>query len=108
MLATVLFGGMRSITFAQAFQFWLKLTALLVPVAFLLLAWHGDGSPHQASGEPATAREPRPSCQVTRRTEVEVPAATTYLVRGAGRRPARSTARPRCRRAGTGSAPARR
>ncbi len=47
-LVTVLFGGMRSITFAQAFQFWLKLTALLVPVAFLLIAWHGDGSPRTA------------------------------------------------------------
>jgi Na+(H+)/acetate symporter ActP len=33
-------GGMRSITFVQAFQYWLKLTALLVPVIFLLFAWH--------------------------------------------------------------------
>lgn len=39
-------GGMRSITFVQAFQYWLKLTALLVPAAFLLLAWQGDGRPH--------------------------------------------------------------
>jgi len=30
-------GGMRSITFVQAFQFWLKLTALAVPVCALLL-----------------------------------------------------------------------
>ncbi|MER5178383.1 cation acetate symporter [Streptomyces sp. NPDC002896] len=36
-------GGMRSITFVQAFQYWLKLTALLVPAFFLLLAWHRDG-----------------------------------------------------------------
>ena len=35
-LVNVLFGGMRSITFVQAFQYWLKLTALLVPVMFLL------------------------------------------------------------------------
>jgi cation/acetate symporter len=41
----VVSGGMRSITFVQAFQYWLKLTALLVPVAFLLLAWRGDGAP---------------------------------------------------------------
>ncbi len=27
---------MRAITFVQAFQYWLKLTALLVPVVFLL------------------------------------------------------------------------
>jgi cation/acetate symporter len=32
-------GGMRSITLVQAFQYWLKLVALLVPVCFLLLTW---------------------------------------------------------------------
>src|SRR3954452_9727883 len=31
-LVSVLAGGMRSITLVQAFQYWLKLTALLVPV----------------------------------------------------------------------------
>ena len=46
-------GGMRSITFVQAFQYWLKLTALAVPVVFLLLAWQADGSPSPADG-PAT------------------------------------------------------
>ncbi len=30
-LATVVLGGMRSVTFVQAFQYWLKLTALAVP-----------------------------------------------------------------------------
>jgi cation/acetate symporter len=30
-------GGMRSITFVQAFQFWLKLTAIAVPVVFMIL-----------------------------------------------------------------------
>ncbi|MGH3471003.1 MAG: cation acetate symporter [Nocardioidaceae bacterium] len=44
-LVNVLSGGMRSITFVQAFQYWLKLTALLVPLAFFLVAWRGDGSP---------------------------------------------------------------
>ncbi|MCU6480301.1 cation acetate symporter [Arthrobacter sp. A2-55] len=34
---TVITGGMRSITFVQAFQFWLKLTALAVPAFFILL-----------------------------------------------------------------------
>src|SRR4029078_10863926 len=42
-LVNVVFGGMRSITFVQAFQYWLKLTALLVPVMFLLAVWVGDG-----------------------------------------------------------------
>ncbi len=31
-------GGMRSITFVQGFHYWLKLTALGVPVVFLLIA----------------------------------------------------------------------
>jgi cation/acetate symporter len=38
-------GGMRSITFVQAFQFWLKLTALAIPVVVLLFALRGDGLP---------------------------------------------------------------
>jgi Na+(H+)/acetate symporter ActP len=42
-------GGMRSITFVQAFQYWLKLTALLLPAAVLLAVWAGDGAP-AASG----------------------------------------------------------
>ena len=38
-MVNVVSGGMRSITFVQAFQYWLKLTALLIPVFFLLNAW---------------------------------------------------------------------
>ncbi|REE99400.1 cation acetate symporter [Thermomonospora umbrina] len=41
----VLSGGMRSITLVQAFQYWLKLTALAVPVLFLLIAWRYDAAP---------------------------------------------------------------
>lgn len=44
-IANVALGGMRSITFVQAFQYWLKLTALLVPMIFVLLHWQGDGRP---------------------------------------------------------------
>jgi cation/acetate symporter len=40
---TVVTGGMRSITFVQAFQYWLKLTALAVPAVFILLQLHGGG-----------------------------------------------------------------
>ncbi len=42
---TVAGGGMRSATFVQAFQYWLKLTALAVPAVFLVLAWRADGAP---------------------------------------------------------------
>src|SRR5512139_2228078 len=52
-LVNVMSGGMRSITFVQAFQYWLKLTALLVPVMFLLVVWAGDGAASPA--EAATA-----------------------------------------------------
>jgi cation/acetate symporter len=45
----VALGGMRSITFVQAFQYWLKLTALAVPVLFLVLHWQADGRPELAA-----------------------------------------------------------
>jgi cation/acetate symporter len=43
--ANVALGGMRAITFVQAFQYWLKLTALAVPMIFLILQWQADGRP---------------------------------------------------------------
>src|SRR6476659_8130407 len=42
-LVNVVSGGMRSITLVQAVQYWLKLCALLVPLAFLLVQAHGQG-----------------------------------------------------------------
>ncbi|MFE2129921.1 sodium/solute symporter [Streptomyces amritsarensis] len=50
-------GGMRSITFVQAFQYWLKLAALLVPAFFLIGAWAGDGAPRATFDAPAVFRE---------------------------------------------------
>ncbi len=50
----VMSGGMRSITFVQAFQYWLKLTALAVPLVFLLLAWRDGGSPGLSARDAAT------------------------------------------------------
>ncbi|WP_424214748.1 cation acetate symporter [Streptomyces sp. BI20] len=52
-------GGMKSVTLVQAFQYWLKLTALLVPVFFLLAAWAGDGAPRARFDAPAVFREHR-------------------------------------------------
>jgi Na+(H+)/acetate symporter ActP len=43
--ANVALGGMRAITFVQAFQYWLKLTALAVPAMFVVLHWQADGRP---------------------------------------------------------------
>ncbi|MBB2911483.1 Na+(H+)/acetate symporter ActP [Streptosporangium becharense] len=49
----VMSGGMRSITFVQAFQYWLKLTALAVPLVFLLLAWRAEGAPGMSARDAA-------------------------------------------------------
>ena len=38
-------GGMRSITFVQAFQYWLKLTALAAPIFVILIAWRSSEHP---------------------------------------------------------------
>jgi Na+(H+)/acetate symporter ActP len=41
-VATVVLGGMRSITFVQAFQYWLKLTALALPAVIALIFFLSD------------------------------------------------------------------
>jgi Na+(H+)/acetate symporter ActP len=43
-LLNVVAGGMRSITLVQAFQYWLKLVALLLPLTFFMVAWRGDAA----------------------------------------------------------------
>jgi Na+(H+)/acetate symporter ActP len=78
-LAAVFFGGMRSITFAQAFQFWLKLTALLVPVVLLALVWHGDHS--KASGAYPTATK-RVAVSIDTASTVRVPVASVIAIDG--------------------------
>ncbi|NKX56635.1 sodium/solute symporter [Arthrobacter mobilis] len=49
-VCSVVTGGMRSITFVQAFQFWLKLTALAVPLFFILLALGSGSRPVDTGG----------------------------------------------------------
>jgi Na+(H+)/acetate symporter ActP len=41
-VATVVLGGMRSITFVQAFQYWLKLTALALPAIIAAIFFLSD------------------------------------------------------------------
>lgn len=43
-IINVVGGGMRSITFVQAFQYWLKLTAIAVPALALLVPFTRDGA----------------------------------------------------------------
>ncbi|MGI8816811.1 MAG: cation acetate symporter [Pseudonocardia sp.] len=54
-VVTVVIGGMRSITFVQAFQFWLKFTALAVPAIVLVLF---IGGAHRPLNRPAPPRFP--------------------------------------------------
>ena len=56
---TVAGGGMRSITFVQAFQFWLKLTALVVPAMFLVTLFLSDSRTLERDNPPSTATDTR-------------------------------------------------
>lgn len=76
-LVSVLAGGMRSVTFVQAFQYWLKLTALAVPAVFVLLVWRGDGSPEVAGEAPPTFTETT-AVEVT--TDVSIDVGTPVVV----------------------------
>ncbi|MGZ9883456.1 cation acetate symporter [Rhodococcus ruber] len=61
-VGNVVGGGMRSITFVQAFQYWLKLTAVAVPALVLVVHFFDDD---RAVGRPAPPT-------VTERTTVDV------------------------------------
>ncbi|WP_214416531.1 sodium/solute symporter [Sphaerisporangium fuscum] len=90
--ANVLSGGMRSITFVQAFQYWLKLTALALPVVFLLFAWHTGGGPGLASDAPPVFTEPvtvSVGADVTVRVDRPVTVTATGRVDGRAVRDAR-------------------
>ncbi|MBY8873669.1 cation acetate symporter [Micromonospora sp. PLK6-60] len=69
--ANVALGGMRAITFVQAFQYWLKLTALAVPAIFLALQW-------QADARPAVAPPDGPAFRTATTVVVEHSAALTF------------------------------
>ncbi|MFJ4191881.1 cation acetate symporter [Kitasatospora sp. NPDC089509] len=79
--ANVLAGGMRSVTLVQAFQYWLKLTALLVPLVFLLLAWRADGAPRAFdAGRPVFHRAA--AVRVDQAVRIEVTEGVRVTVRG--------------------------
>ncbi|MFI8301770.1 cation acetate symporter [Streptomyces nigra] len=80
-MVTVTSGGMRSVTFVQAFQYWLKLTALAVPVIFLLLAWRADGAPWPSTQTPPQFRETT-TVSVQQAVRVAVDEPVTVKVRG--------------------------
>lgn len=80
-LAAVAGGGMRSITLVQAFQFWLKLFAIVLPVFFLVAAWRADGAPEVVSDTPPVFAE-RTTVTVGSDVEVRVDQAVTVDVDG--------------------------
>ncbi|CUU56847.1 Sodium:solute symporter family protein [Parafrankia irregularis] len=56
-VASVAAGGMRSITLVQAFQYWLKLTAIAFPALLLIVAWGADGAPDPVADRPPVAAD---------------------------------------------------
>jgi Na+(H+)/acetate symporter ActP len=81
----VVFGGMRSITFVQAFQYWLKLSALAVPVFVLLI---GLAQERTAAVRAIAADKPpafTSDTTVTVHTDVVLQVSTPVLVGVAGR-----------------------
>ena len=81
---TVIGGGMRSITFVQAFQFWLKLTALVVPAVFVLGLFLSDSR----SLDRVSAPDFRAATTVDVRTDVvlQTPEPVYLVVDGTRRR----------------------
>jgi Na+(H+)/acetate symporter ActP len=76
----VVVGALRSITFVQAFQFWLKFTALAVPVLFLIFYIGGDHRPLNRPAPPQFMAD----TTVTVRTDavLEVTQAVTFTADG--------------------------
>ena len=79
-LATVALGGMRSVTFVQAFQYWLKLTALAVPVAIGLVLLLNSGQGFDRETPPAFRDQT--SVSVETPAVLEVRQAVDVIARG--------------------------
>ncbi|GGC72902.1 cation acetate symporter [Hoyosella rhizosphaerae] len=77
-IANVVAGGMRSITFVQAFQYWLKLTAIAIPAIAVAVFFLndprpiGDAAPPTAPSDLAVSVETTFSVDVATPTTIEV------------------------------------
>ena len=80
-LGNVMAGGMRSVTFVQAFQFWLKLTAIAIPAIFLLVAWRAAGAPTPIGPTPP-AFAARTTVTIQADVTVTAPDPVTVVVQG--------------------------
>ena len=79
-IMNVVSGGMRSITFVQAVQYWLKLTAIAIPTLVLLAVFAGDRSELGASAPPRV--QTATTVDITVDVEVNVADATGVIVDG--------------------------
>jgi Na+(H+)/acetate symporter ActP len=79
--ANVFLGGMKGITFVQAFQYWLKVTAISLPAIVLLLHYQADNSPRLTVPVPPQFRT-ETVVRVRVDAPFEVDAATPVRVRG--------------------------
>jgi Na+(H+)/acetate symporter ActP len=77
----VMSGGMRSITFVQAFQYWLKLTAIAVPIVFLVVAWQVHGAKSLTAPEFPAFRQ---DTEVTFQNPTTIHAEQSVLLKGTG------------------------
>ncbi|MFD4673960.1 cation acetate symporter [Lentzea sp. NPDC058450] len=77
----VMSGGMRSITFVQAFQYWFKLTAIAVPIAFLIIAWQVQGADSLTKPEYPTFRQ---DTEVSFQRTTTIHAEKPIFVKGTG------------------------
>ena len=79
--ANVFFGGMKGITFVQAFQYWLKVTAISLPAIVLVMHYQGDDSPRLTGPAPPQFRtEATVDVRVDAHFEVDAP--TPVRLRG--------------------------
>ncbi|AHK28790.1 sodium:solute symporter [Rhodococcus opacus PD630] len=79
-IANVVGGGMRSITFVQAFQYWLKLTAVAIPALVLSVYFFGDHHELGAAAPPTVSEQT--TVDIT--TDVVVQVSEPVTVGGSG------------------------
>ncbi|TQM36101.1 cation acetate symporter [Pseudonocardia cypriaca] len=79
-VATVVLGGMRSITFVQAFQYWLKLTALALPAIIAAIFFFSDD---RSFDQPAPPQFPdRATVQIRTDVELQVAEPVQFIASG--------------------------
>jgi Na+(H+)/acetate symporter ActP len=76
-IGNVVGGGMRSITFVQAFQYWLKLTAIAVPALALLALFLADPAPLGGPMPPTVAHQTTVAIKTDVVVQVDAPEGIT-------------------------------